>query len=81
MRVIEYRVVNINGKVIVYCESLKDAIKCCHKFNKMFNHKGCKVVKVVQRGQNNENIENFYINFIYCFSTLVQYIIYGYTYK
>lgn len=50
MRVIEYRVVNINGKVIVYCESLKDAIKCCHKFNKMFNHKGCKVVKVVQRG-------------------------------
>lgn len=50
MKVIEYRVININGKAIVYCKNLKDAIKYCHKFNNMFDHKGCKVVKVIAKG-------------------------------
>ena len=49
MKVVEYRVLNINGKVIVYCENLKDAVECCHKFNKMYGHSGCKVVKVISK--------------------------------
>lgn len=46
MKTIEYRVLNIQGKIILYCENLKDAVECCHKFNKIYGG-GCKVVKVV----------------------------------
>lgn len=47
MKIKEYRIVNTNGKVILYCANLKDAVECCHKFNKVYG--GCKIVKVIAK--------------------------------
>ena len=51
MKEIYYRVLNINGGTIVECNTLKDAVEFCHKFNSMLDHKGCKVVKVIKKGK------------------------------
>lgn len=50
MKIAYYRIVNINGTTLAECFTLKDAVKFCHKWNEMLNHKGCKVVKVIKKG-------------------------------
>lgn len=52
MKIKEYIIIN-NGKVILHCANLKDAVECCHKFNKV--HSGCKILKVMIREKQNES--------------------------